>query len=65
MTRKQLERICLFMLLFESDTPIEDLNKQFGVDLSENSSHEQALTAIIKVMGVLLSGEQIKDQNND
>jgi len=53
------------MLLFESDTPIEDLNKQFGVDLSENSSHEQALTAIIKVMGVLLSGEQIKDQNND
>lgn len=60
-----MERICLFMLLFESDTPIEDLNKQFGVDLSENSSHEQALTAIIKVMGVVLSGEQINDQEND
>ena len=65
MTRKQLERICLFMLLFESDMSIEELNKQFEVDLSEDSSHEQALTAIIKVMGVVLSGEQINDQEND
>ncbi len=38
MTRKQLEGICRFVLTFESDMSIEEVNKQFGLELSDDDS---------------------------
>jgi len=48
MTRKELESACRFMMAFESDLSIEEINKTFGVQLEESSSHEEALSAYIE-----------------
>jgi len=48
MTRKELESACRFMMAFESDLSIEEINKTFSVQLEESSSHEQALSAYIE-----------------
>ncbi len=57
MTRKQLEGICRFVLTFESDMPIEEVNKQFGLELSDADSHVQALTSYLEKNKIQLDGE--------
>ncbi|WP_333862580.1 hypothetical protein [Sphingobacterium sp.] len=54
MTRKELESACRFMMAFESDLSIEEINKTFGVQLEESSSHEQALSAYIESASIKL-----------
>lgn len=54
MTRKELESACRFMMAFESDLSIEEINTTFGVKLEESSSHEQALSAYIESASIKL-----------
>ncbi|WP_343322301.1 hypothetical protein [Sphingobacterium multivorum] len=54
MTRKELESACRFMMAFESDLSIEDINRTFGVQLEESSSHEQALSAYLENASIKL-----------
>lgn len=54
MTRKELESACRFMMTFESDMSVEDINKTFGVQLLESHSHEQALTMFLKSRSIKL-----------
>lgn len=54
MTRKELESACRFMMAFESDLSIDEINKTFGVQLEECSSHEQALSAYIESASIQL-----------
>ncbi len=57
MTRKQLEGICRFVLTFESDMQIEEVNKQFGLELSDADSHVHALTSYLEKNKIQLDGE--------
>ncbi len=57
MTRKQLEGICRFVLTFESDMPIEEVNKQFGLKLSDADSHVHALTSYLEKNKIQLDGD--------
>lgn len=57
MTRKQLEGICRFVLTFESDMSIDEVNKQFGLELSDADSHVKALTSYLEKNKIQLDGE--------
>lgn len=63
MTRKQLEGICRFVLTFESDMPIEEVNKQFGLELSDADSHVKALTSYLEKNEIELDDEPKKSEN--
>lgn len=45
------------MLTFESDMPIEEVNKQFGLELSDADSHVHALTSYLEKNKIQLDGE--------
>lgn len=64
MTRKQLEGICRFVLTFESDMSIEEVNKQFGLELSDDDSHVKALTSYLEKNKIQLDGEPKKLEYN-
>lgn len=64
MTRKQLEGICRFVLTFESDMSIEEVNKQFGLELSDADSHVKALTSYLEKNKIQLDDNKPEDRDN-
>ncbi|WP_313418793.1 hypothetical protein [Sphingobacterium multivorum] len=54
MNRKQLEGICRFIVSFESDIPIEEINKLFSLQLAEYNTMEEALSAYLEAKNIPL-----------
>lgn len=57
MTRKQLEQCISFMSAYSADVSAAEIKERFGVQVSDSTTAEQALSAFIEAKGIKLESE--------
>jgi len=58
MTRKQLEGVVLFMVLFNDKRfSSEELNRRFGLNITDETSQEEAISMYLESRNIILDRE--------
>lgn len=60
MNWKELESVVRFMVAFNDlNLPIARINESFGVELSENTTNEEALRHFVSIKNITLSNNEV------
>lgn len=63
MTRKQLEQAISFMAAYRSTMPEEEIKERFGVDVTDDTTAEQALSAFVQAKGIKLETTSLTNKS--
>lgn len=63
MTRKQLEHAIAFMAAYHSEITISEIKERFGVQVTDSTTAEQALSAFVLAKGIKLEAESLTNKS--